>query len=195
MAVDAHDNVLAAMPTGDDGSPPGRIIKLESTTLPRSARECPGPSNTPRRPIRISTFIQESLAYQPVPAGIARDPQCKCWAVSSLFGTPSIAWYDDNGNPLPPGPVGKGPVVGGGAVGTFNPFGIAFAPDGTLFFIDIHLVAGPGGIGPEDGQGGLYEVTFSSGVPSAPTKIASGFSYPVSVTTCAPSEQVCPHRT
>jgi hypothetical protein len=191
MAIDAHDNLLVPLPFGD-GTPPGRVAKLERATLPRSARECPGPSNAPKRPVGVSTFIGGELFYAPIPVGIARDPQCKCWAVSSVFGTPSIAWYDDSGAPLPPGPVGKGPVIGGGAIGTFNPLGLAFAPDGTLFFVDVHLGVGPGGLGPADGQGGLYQVTFTNGVPSPPTNVAPGLYYPVGVTTCAPALRVCP---
>jgi hypothetical protein len=191
LAVDAHDNLLVPLPFAD-GNPPGEIARLDHATLPKSARECPGPSNAPRKRVRVTTFIQGQIGYQPVPVGIARDPQCRCWAVTSIFGSPSIAWYDDSGAPLPPAPAGKGPVFGGGAVGTFNPLGLAFAPDGTLFFVDIHLLIGPGGIGPASGQGALYQVTFSQGLPSALAQIASGLDYPVSITTCVPAKQVCP---
>ena len=140
----------------------------------------------------MTPFIQGQVPYQPIPVGIARDPQCKCWAVSSIFGVPSIAWYDDDGLPLLPGPIGKGPVFGGGLIGTFNPLGLAFAPDGTLFFIDVHLEIGAGGIGPGAASGALYQVTFTDGVPGVPTKIADGLDYPVSVTTCSPARQICP---
>jgi len=191
MAVDAHDNLLVPLPFGT-GTPPGEIALLDHSSLPRSAKECPAPSNAPRRPVRTSTFIAGQFFYQPIPVGIARDPQCRCWAVSSVFGSPSIAWYDDTGLPLPPGPVGKGPVLGGGAVGTFNPLGLDFAPDGTLFFVDAHLTVGSGGIGPEDGQGALMEVPFTNGIPSPPAAIAPGLYYPVSVTTCVPAVRTCP---
>jgi len=88
--------------------------------------------------------------------------------------------------------VGKGPVLGGGLFGTFNPLGLGVAPDGTLFFVDVHLTPNSSGIGPADGQGGVYQVTFSAGVPSTPTSIASGLFYPVSITTCTPGRAVCP---
>jgi hypothetical protein len=183
MAVDKHDNLLVPLPFAN-GTPPGVVAKIDNATIPRSAKACPGPSNTPRKQPTMSTFIQ---GLQQTPVGIARDPSCSCWAVSSVFGTPSIAWYDDSGNP-----VARPPVVGGGVFGTFNPLGLAFAADGTLFFVDIHLSAGTGGIGSSDGQGGLYEVTFTSGVPSVPTKVVPGLYYPVSVTTCTPAKQICP---
>jgi hypothetical protein len=191
MAVDRNGDLLVPLPFAD-GFPPGNVVRLDHRTLPRSAKECPGPSNAPRKPIKVTTFIQGQFAYQPTPVGIARDPQCSCWAVSSVFGSPSIVWYDDSGSPLPPGPLGKGPVVGGGLVNTFNPLGLAFATDGTLFFIDIHLQVGPDGIGAGSGIGALYQVTFSSGVAAPPRAIASGLDYPVSVTTCTPAKQVCP---
>jgi hypothetical protein len=191
MAIDGEGDVLVPLPFAD-GFPPGNVVKLDHSTLPRSGRDCPGPSNAPRKPVKVSTFIQGQIGNQPTPVGIARDPKCKCWAVSSIFGSPSIAWYDDAGTLLAPGPAGKGPVVGGGFVGTFNPLGLAFATDGTLFFIDVHLTVGPGGIGPEAGQGALYQVTFTNGIAGNPTAIATGLDYPVSVTTCTPAKQICP---
>jgi hypothetical protein len=184
---------LVPLPFGDD-VPPGRVAKLERASLPKSAKDCPGPSNMPRKPISVSTFIQGQFLYQPIPVGIARDVACKCWAVTSIFGSPSVAWYDDSGAPLPPGPAGKGPVLGGGLFGTFNPLGLAFAPDGTLFFIDIHLQPNDEGVGPAEGEGGLYQVTFTNGVASVPIAVATGLHYPVSVTTCTPAVRVCPRR-
>ena len=198
MAVDAHDNLLVPLPFGD-GAPPGYVAKLDAATIPKSAKECPSPSNAPRKPVKVTKFISGQFVYQPIPVGIARDPACKCWAVSSIFGAPSVAWYDDDGTLLPPGPLGKGPLLGGGLIGTFDPLGLAFAPDGTLFFVDTHLSVGVNaetasfGIGPQDGAGALYEVTFDNGVPGVPRKVYGGESYPVSVTTCTPSKRVCPH--
>jgi hypothetical protein len=191
MAIDGEENVLVPLPFAS-GSPPGNVVKLDHATLPRSAKECPGPSNAPRKPVKVSTFIQGQVGYQPTPVGVARDPQCMCWAVSSIFGSPSIAWYDDEGVLLPPGPVGKGPVVGGGFFETFNPLGLAFATDGTLFFVDLHLSVGPGGISAGAGRGALYQVTFTNGIAGPPTAIATGLDYPVSVTTCTPAKQICP---
>jgi hypothetical protein len=194
MAVDAHDNLLVPLPFGK-GFPPGEIASLDHSTLPTSAKQCPGPSNAPRAPVRMSTFITGQFFYQPIPVGIARDAQCGCWAVSSIFGSPSVAWYDETGLPLPPGPAGKGPVLGGGLFGTFNPLGLALTGDGTLFFVDAHLAPSSGGIGPQDGAGALMEVDFTDGVPAAPATIAPGLYYPVSVTTCAPAVRTCPAPT
>ena len=54
---------------------------------------------------------------------------------------PSILWVTADGQPEP----GRGTVPGttiadlGKSPDQYNPFGMAFAPDGTLYFIDIHI--------------------------------------------------------
>ncbi len=199
LAVDGSDNVYVPEPGANDpatGTLPGfgRVLKFESSSLPKSAADCPGPSNMPTAQVTSSVFIQGSPGYQPFPSGIARDPSCNCWAVSSVFGFPAVAWYDDGGHPF----VGKGPVVGG----QFTPFGLAFSPAGNLFLVDIHVTCtgdpteGGGGVGcgPADYAGQILEVTFSNGIPSTPLAIAQGLNYPVSVTTCDPSKRICPRR-
>jgi hypothetical protein len=80
---------------------------------------------------------------------------------------------------------------------SFNPFGLAFAPDGTLYFIDIHVTCKNNmvseGCGPADYGGRAMKVTFSHGQPSAPTVVHAGFDFPTSVTVCVPATQVCPY--
>ena len=92
----------------------------------------------PRSKVKISTFVKVSF-----PAGVAKDPTCGCYAVSSYIGNPSIIWVTADGQPE----AGRG--IGarhhrstdlGKNPNQYNPFGIAFAPDGTLYFIDIHVV-------------------------------------------------------
>jgi hypothetical protein len=113
----------------------------------------------------------------PVPAGIARDPASGGWAVSNLLGgKAAVAWFtnygarDSSKGPLPPGP--------------YNPFGVAVAHNGDLYFVDIHLVPSPGGFGPADNGGGVFKVTFDHGMPSLPQPIATGLNFPTSVTIC-----------
>ena len=72
---------------------------------------------------------------------------------------------------------------------------MAFAPDGTLFFIDIHVTCtgGLANCGPQDFHGRLMKVTFGNGkVPSAPTTVSDHFAFPTSATICVPSHQRCP---
>jgi hypothetical protein len=128
---------------------------------------------------------------------VAHDPTCDCYAISSYIGNPSIVWVSEAGTPV----AGRGSVPGttladmGKSPSQYNPFGMAFAPDGTLYFIDIH-VACQGlltGCGPADYQGRVMKVTFTNGQPSAPAVVAGGFDFPTSVTVCVPAKTVCPY--
>jgi hypothetical protein len=76
----------------------------------------------------------------------------------------------------------------------WNPFGLAFAPDGTLYFVDIHLHCDPGltNCGPATKAGRVLKVTFANGQPQTPTTIATGLDFPTSVTVCLPRKQTCP---
>ena len=83
----------------------------------------------------------------------------------------------------------------GKSPGQYNPFGMAFAPDGTLYFIDIH-VACKGlltGCGPAGYGGRVMKVTVTNGQPATPVAIAGGFDFPTSVTVCVPATTVCPY--
>ena len=61
--------------------------------------------------------------------------------MSSYVGNPAIRWVNKDGRPL----AGRAPVPGatvadlGKDPREYNPFGLAFAPDGTLYFVDIHI--------------------------------------------------------
>jgi hypothetical protein len=81
--------------------------------------------------------------------------------------------------------------------GQYNPFGMAFAPDGTLYFVDIHIACkGPlTGCGPASYGGRVMRVTVADGQPSVPTTVAGGFDFPTSVTVCVPAKTVCPYPT
>jgi hypothetical protein len=83
---------------------------------------------------------------------------------------------------------------------------LTFAPDGTLYFADIHItcVSPPTegnpssavGCGPASDQGQVMKVTFSpvGSVPSVPVAVnTKPLNFPVSVTACTPSAtRVCP---
>ena len=76
----------------------------------------------------------------------------------------------------------------------WNPFGLAYAPDSTMYFVDIHLHCGPGltDCGPATKGGRVLKVTFANGQPQTPTTIATGLDFPTSATVCVPGEQTCP---
>ena len=56
-----------------------------------------------------------------------------------------VEWFSSTGQPIArPGVPGESLSDFGSDPNGFNPFGMAFAPDGTLYFIDIHIVCSAG---------------------------------------------------
>jgi hypothetical protein len=198
LAVDRNDDVLVpeAGAVDANGLPAGRVLRLERASLPRSARDCGPDGLYPRDQLRTSVFVQGSLANLPFPIAIARDPICQCWAIDSTFGDPAIEWFDDNGAPV----AGHGTVPGetlaqiGQDPNGYNPFGLAFAPDGTLYFVDIHIQCSGllTNCGPTDNGGRELRVPVVRGQPGAVQTVASGYNFPTSVTTCDPARDACP---
>ena len=186
MAVAPNDDLL--VPTVGSGS----VLRFAHASLPATAAQCPG-GVYPRDKVQVSAFVK-GLSF---PAGIAKDPTCGCYAISSYIGNPSIIWVSASGSPEP----GRGSVPGttvadlGKSPDQYNPFGMAFAPDGTLYFVDIHIAcSGPlTGCGPASYGGRVMRVTFANGQPSAPTTVAGGFDFPTSVTVCVPAHGRCPY--
>ncbi len=170
------------------------VLRFALSSLPTSASECPG-GIYPRSKVQVSAFVQ-NLSF---PSGIAKDPTCNCFAISTYIGDPSIRWVTSDGKPEP----GRGSVPGtpladlGKSPGQYNPFGMAFAPDGTLYFIDIHIACTGtlSGCGPANYGGRAMRVTFTHGQPSTPVALATGFDFPTSVTVCVPATMVCPYPT
>jgi len=185
MAVAANDDLL--VPNVGTSS----VLRFAHASFPTSAAQCPG-GVYPRSKVLVSTFYKISF-----PAGIAVDPTCGCYAISSYIGNPSIIWVSPSGSPEP----GRGSVPGttvadlGKSPAQYNPFGMAFAPDGTLYFVDIHIAcSGPlTGCGPASYGGRVMRVTFTDGQPSSPVTVAGGFDFPTSVTVCVPAHTRCPY--
>lgn len=185
------------------GAPPGRslggqVLRFAHTSLPTSAAQCPG-GVYPKNKLHISVFMSGTTTFMPFPMAIAKDPTCDCFAVDTAFGSPAIAWYSQDGTLLTTRPSVPGETLGtlGKSSTGFNPFGMAFAPDGTLYFIDIHLVC-PGGMltrcGPGTYDGRVMKITFGpGGQPQLPpTVIDSDFAFPTSVTICVIGHGTCP---
>ena len=193
----AQPGMMAAADNGDLLVPnvgTGSVLRFAVSSLPRRATDCPG-GVYPRSRVRVSNFV-DNLGF---PSGIARDPVCDCFAVSTYIGDPSIRWVTNDGRPEP----GYGTVPGTGAADIgkspdqYNPFGMAFAPDGTLYFIDIHIVCSGllTGCGPGNYLGRVMRSTVTAGRPSPPVVVAGGFDFPTSVTVCVPSAHDCPYPT
>ena len=173
------------------------VLRIDHTSLPVSAADCTGGLYAPGR-LKTSVFFQGDGTTLPFPAGIAKDPTCNCFAISTFFGNPSIIWVSQTGTPVPGHATIPGETLAqlGQDPTGFNPFGMAFAPDGTLYFVDIHITCQNNQLsncGPTNYEGRVMRVTFSNGVPSTPQTVLGGFDFPTSVTVCVPAHQNCPY--
>jgi hypothetical protein len=193
----AQPGTMAFAPNGDLLVPnvgTQSVLRFAAKSLPKSAALCPG-GIYPRSKVQVSTFVS-GVSF---PAGVAEDAVCGCYAVSSFIGDPSIFWVTANGTPEPGyGTVPGTPVADMGKnPDAYNPFGMAFAPDGTLYFIDIHITCKSPLVdcGPASYGGRVMRVSVSDGQPSPPETVASGFDFPTSVTVCVPDHQKCPYPT
>ena len=204
----SQPGMMTALPNGDilvpqagsaSGGFPGNVLEFDHSSFPTSASQCPD-GRYPRSLIRSSVFFQATTDNLPVPMGIAHDPTCDCYAISSIFGGGSddavIKWFTADGAPVDrPSVTGESLATFGSDPNGFNPFGMAFAPDGTLYFVDIHITCSAPltNCGPSNYEGRVMSVHFGPGrVPGAPTTVAGHFAFPTSVTICVPSKQVCP---
>jgi hypothetical protein len=191
----AQPGTMALAPNGDLLVPnvgTSSVLRFAHAALPTSASQCPG-GVYPRGRVQLSTFVK-GLSF---PAGIAKDPACGCYAISSYIGDPSIIWVNAAGAPQPGFGSVPGTTIGnlGKSAGQYNPFGMAFAPDGTLYFVDIHITCtGPlTGCGPADYGGRIMRVTVTHAQPATPVAVAGGFDFPTSVTVCVPAKTRCPY--
>jgi hypothetical protein len=62
---------------------------------------------------------------------------------------------------------------------TGTPLGLGVAPDGTLYYADIGVVADPvNGFGPGEDTGSVRSITFVDGEPQAPETLDEGLAFP-----------------
>ena len=199
LAFDANgDLLLPEAGATQNGLPGGRVLRFDHTAFPQGPADCGADGVYPRDKIRTSTFFQGSLSLLPFPLAIARDPTCSCWAIDSVFGDPAVAFFDDQGHQLPAHGVIHGQTIAqlGKDPAGYNPFGLAVAPDGTVYFVDIQIACqnnSLGNCGPVSKGGRVMKVTFTAGQPGVPVPIATGIDFPTSVTVCVPTlHQYCP---
>ena len=197
LAIDPESGDLMVPEAGSPGiAIGGRVLRIARGSLPRSAADCSPDGLYPAARLRASTFVQGGATYLPFPIAIARDSTCRCWAISTTIGDPSVVWVHDDGTPVAgrslPGVdiahLGQDPNAA-------NPFGIAFAPDGTLYLVDIHIVCSAPLVncGPASKGGRVLRVTFSNGRPNPAQTVATGLDFPTSVTVCVRGHRdVCP---
>ena len=168
------------------------VLRFAASSMPASAAQCPGRDLPPQQGPDLD--VREGVSF---PAGDRQGPDL--WLLTPSAAT--SATRPSAGSPMTASPsrgAARSPArrspTSGKAPNQYNPFGMAFAPDGTLYFIDIHVVCKAllTGCGPGNYGGRVMKVTFTNGQPSAPVTIARGFDFPTSVTVCVPATQRVP---
>ena len=72
-----------------------------------------------------------------------------------------------------------GETLGAEPFSTGTPLGLAVAPDGTIYYADIGIVADPAeGFGPGDGTGSVRAIRFVDGDPQPPETLDDGLAFP-----------------
>jgi hypothetical protein len=183
--VDRNDDVYvaSARPSDEPGSTNAGIFKY-SPPFPTSDTAAGGcgkkdPTGAPLADSVNKTKVIPAGEHGLIsPAGIAAAPNGNLY-ISSVF-TGVIDEYRKDGTFVrtilePP----AGETLATKPYSTGTPLGIAVAPDGSLFYADIGIVAPPGkDIGPGDKTGSVRKIAFVDGQPQPPVTLATGLDFP-----------------
>jgi hypothetical protein len=177
IAVDAQDRVYVGS-SRDNQSGVGAGVYRYTGPFPTSDTPEGGCDGTDDTGAPMATQVAKerfipSDANLPTPAGVVVKPGGGFYVSSVLNGV--IAEYDANGHF-----VRKvlAPAHPGLPIATGSPLGIGLASDGTIYFADIGLVIGSGGIGPGNHTGSVRRIRFVDGQPQPPEKMDSGLNFP-----------------
>jgi hypothetical protein len=177
IAIDDEDRILIGSARGS------RVGVIRFTgpfpTGPTVEEGCDGTDSTGAP---MATNVQSEIFITNdnrlgTPASIVPSPD-HGWFVSSV-ATGVINEYDADGNYIrtvlqPP----EGEQLGPEPISTGTPLGIGIAPDGTLYYADIGIVAEGTNIGPGDGTGRVMRLRFVDGEPQEPEVMAEGLAFP-----------------
>ena len=129
--------------------------------------------------VKPTLFIAPSKANTlATPNAIAKGPNGKLY-VSSVFNG-VIAEFTADGKFIrdilkPP----AGETLGAKPFSTGTPLGVGVAPDGSVYYADIGIVATTEGIGPGDGTGHVRRIAFdAAGNPQPPEIMDKGLAFP-----------------
>lgn len=177
IAIDAQDRIYLGSSRAN-GLGGGAGIYRYSGPFPTSDTPQGGCDGTDGTGAPMATAVTKehfipSDGNIPTPAGVVIKPDGNFYVSSVLNGV--IAEYDAAGHfvrkVLQPNKPGL-------PIPTGSPLGIGLASDGTIYFADIGLVIGPGGIGPGNRTGTVRRVRFVDGVPQPPEIMDTGLNFP-----------------
>lgn len=160
------------------------VFRYDVAQFPTSGDASGGCAGRDATGAPMAEGIERTLFIEPgdgnplaTPNAIAKGPDGRLYVSSVLNGV--IAEFDANGRfrrtVLEP-PAGE--MLGAEPFSTGTPLGLAVGPDGTIYFADIGIVIGDGGVGPGPGTGTVRRIPFENGEPLAPETIDSGLAFP-----------------
>jgi hypothetical protein len=174
IAVDGQDRVYVS--SARPGAGPG--VYRYTGPFPTADRPDGGCDGTDGTGAPMVTQVNKELfirtdATLVTPAGVVIKPDGGFYVASVLNGV--IAEYDADGRFLrrvlePPRP--------GFPIPTGSPLGIGLASDGTIYYADVGLTLGPGGLGPGFRTGGVWRLRFVDGQPQRPERMDHGLNFP-----------------
>jgi hypothetical protein len=180
MLVD-KGSVYVAQARGDNAG----ISRYKITDLPTSNTASGGCDGKDATGAPMATNVKSTIFIAPskantlaTPNAIAKGPNGHLFVTSVFNGV--IAEFTADGKFIrdilkPP----AGEVLGEKPFSTGTPLGVGVAPDGSVFFADIGIVATKDGIGPGRGTGHVRRIAFdAAGNPKAPEIMDSDLAFP-----------------
>jgi len=168
------------------GRPPrAGVYRYDVKDLPTSNTPSGGCDSKDATGAPLATHVMSTLFIAPsstntlaTPAGIAKGPDGHFYIASVYNGV--IAEFEPDGtfvrDVLKP-PAGE--MLGERPFSTGTPSGVGVAPDGTVYYADIGIVATSDGIGPGRDTGTVRRITFDgSGNPKPPVTMDQGLASP-----------------
>jgi hypothetical protein len=165
--------------------PQSGIFRYDASDLPTSNTPSGGCDGKDATGAPFATHVSPTLFIRPgkdntlaTPNAIVKAPSGKLY-VSSVFNG-VIAEFTAEGKYIrdvlkPP----AGEVLGAKPYSTGTPLGIGVAPDGSVYYADIGIVATSDGIGPGNGTGRVRRIAFdASGNPQPPDEMDNGLAFP-----------------
>jgi hypothetical protein len=165
--------------------PRAGVYRYDVKDLPTSSTPSGGCDGKDETGAPLATHVTSTLFIAPspdntvaTPAGIAKGPNDHFYIASVFNGV--IAEFTSDGafvrDVLKP-PAGE--MLGEKSFSTGTPLGVGVAPDGSVYYADVGIVATSDGIGPGRGTGTVRRITFdASGNPKPPVTMDQGLASP-----------------